>query len=81
MSSISKQSADEIYNDEPVYYCKHCLSLAIKDIGIGDCCADCGSMSIGQASLSEYDRLYEAKYGDRVFFKNKNYGREQKTNE
>lgn len=59
----------ESYNEEPVFYCKHCLSLAIKNISIGDCCMDCGSMSIGKATLDEYDMLYMNKYGKKVFFK------------
>lgn len=62
-------AATEQYNDEPVYYCKHCLSLAIKDIGIGDCCADCGSMIIGVTTLEGYDRLYKARFGKTVFYK------------
>lgn len=68
---VSEEQAtlSDKYNDEPVYYCKHCLSLAIKAMEIGDYCADCGSMRIGIASLREYDKLYEAKYGKKVFYK------------
>jgi hypothetical protein len=59
----------EEYNEEPVYFCAHCLSLAIKDVGIGYCCLDCGSTSIAHASIEKYDELHKAKYGKKKFYK------------
>ena len=57
------------YNDEPVYYCMHCLSLAIRDMGFGDCCGECGSTAIAKGTLEQYDRLFKAKYGSNKFYK------------
>lgn len=68
MGTGAKIGSEE-YNNEPVYYCKDCLSLKIKDFGIMDYCCDCGSTKIGKTCLEEYDELYLAKYGKKVFFK------------
>lgn len=54
------------YNQEPVFYCKDCLSLKIRDvehIDSSEYCDDCGSTDIGTASIEEWDAMYVAKYG------------------
>lgn len=54
------------YNSEPVYYCKHCLSLKIFDVeGIPDSeyCDECGSTDIEQTSIEDWENLYVQKYG------------------
>lgn len=54
------------YNDEPVYYCKSCLSLGIKTVTLGldlDYCKDCGSTDIGQTHIEEWQKSYRNKYG------------------
>lgn len=56
----------EEYNNEPVYYCKNCLSLNIqfiKDIEDTDFCDECSSTDIGCCSIEEWRRLYKEKYG------------------
>lgn len=56
----------EEYNSEPVYYCKHCLSLKVMGVaGIDDAeyCDECGSTNIGKASIEEWEKLYEERYG------------------
>lgn len=58
----------EDYNNEPVFYCKHCLSLAIIDAGIVDFCKDCGGADIGVATLEEYDELHLKKFGNKLFY-------------
>lgn len=54
-------------NEEPVYYCKRCLSLGIKSIKCVtkdvDYCIDCGSADIGQADIETWNKMYEEKYG------------------
>lgn len=57
------------YNAIPVFYCKHCLSLFIVTDGNMDFCKNCGSTEIGEASLEEYDKLYEERFGEKYFFK------------
>lgn len=59
---IYKQSQVESpYNDEPVYYCKHCLSLKIRSAGEQDFCDVCGSTDIGTASIFEWEKLNNNK--------------------
>lgn len=55
------------YNEEPVFYCKRCLSLKIRRIGEeeeGCYCDNCGSGSedIGQCSIQEWEQMYSNKY-------------------
>ena len=54
------------YNDEPVFYCKSCLSLGVKTVASGldlDYCKDCGSTDIGQAHIEDWQNLYRERYG------------------
>lgn len=54
------------YNNEPVFYCKDCLSLKIRDvehIDDSEYCDECGSTDIGTANIEEWDAMYVAKYG------------------
>ena len=53
----------EDYNDEPVHYCKQCLSLKIKIVGGFDFCDDCGDTDIASTSIEEWEKLYEERYG------------------
>lgn len=39
------------YNDEPVFYCRHCMSLCVKTIEGEDYCDVCGSTDIDQAHI------------------------------
>ena len=54
------------YNNVPVFYCKNCLSLKIRDvehIEDSEYCDECGSTDIGTAHIKEWDAMYVAKYG------------------
>lgn len=56
------------YNTIPVFYCKQCLSLKIRDIPIledSDYCDDCGSTNIEKCSIEEWEALYKSRYGHR----------------
>lgn len=56
----------EQYNNEPVFYCKSCLSLKVKTVVVDsdlDYCDECGSTDIGQTSIEEWRRLYKERYG------------------
>ena len=46
------------YNDEPVFYCEHCLSLLVMCDAPIDYCANCSSTEINSCTLKEYDELY-----------------------
>lgn len=63
-----RQEEEEAYKTQKMCYCKNCLSLHIKIGNIVDYCAECDSADIGEATLEEYDLLYEKKY-KRKFFK------------
>lgn len=62
----TEQLPKEEYNNEPVHYCKQCLSLKVMRVaGMDDAvyCDDCGSTDIGEASIGEWEALYEQKFG------------------
>ena len=54
------------YNEEPVFYCKNCLSLKIKTVQVDsnlDYCDECGSTDIAQTSIEEWRDTYKNRYG------------------
>lgn len=55
----------ESYDDEPVFYCKRCLSLNIKQMPITDqeYCGECGSADIATIGIDEWNLMYREKYG------------------
>ena len=60
------EKSPEDYNQEPVYYCKHCLSLKIMrvaDMEDAEYCDECGSTNIEQASIQEWEKRYKDKHG------------------
>lgn len=56
-------SSDKEYDKEPVYYCRRCLSLAIKTVGQFDYCDDCGCTDIGVTDIYTWQNMYKEKYG------------------
>lgn len=50
------------YDLEPVYYCKHCLSLLIKTAEGVDFCGDCGSADIETTDIFTWQEMYKEKY-------------------
>ena len=59
---MDKQS----YEEEPVYYCKRCLSLNVRQMPMiveQNYCGDCGTVDIGEASFEEWEEMYIEKYG------------------
>lgn len=81
----------EEYNKIPVYYCKHCGSLAIMTMpeNPDDYCDKCGSTDIGKASIEGWLHLQSTFFKkideDKIqkkfnYLKKTNYGRrEEKT--
>lgn len=68
MSSLStdKGNSHNDYNNEPVFYCKHCLSLNVRyvlDMEDSEYCDDCGSTDIAECSIEEWENLYRNKFG------------------
>lgn len=55
---------EDNYNDIPVFYCKHCMSLGIKEMaGTEGYCINCGSTDIGEVDFNEYTSLYRKRFG------------------
>lgn len=61
--------SDEIksneYDLEPVKYCSRCCSLKIKydEYIDDDYCVDCGCTDIVEAPITEWEKVYERRYG------------------
>lgn len=57
----------EEFNNEPVHYCKNCLSLAIKEIKDSkvSVCVDCGNIykEADTINIDEWEMLYVKEYG------------------
>lgn len=54
------------FNDEPVHYCKNCLSLRIKTVIVGsdlDFCDECGSTDVDKTHIEEWEKLFRERYG------------------
>lgn len=67
MRELSKDSIESQYNDEPVYYCKNCLSLYIVSLDAfnpdeGCYCENCSKTDIGITDIFSYRELYFNKY-------------------
>lgn len=56
----------EDYNEEPVFFCRSCLSLRVKTVAMDsdlDYCDECGSTDICQSHIDEWERLHKERYG------------------
>lgn len=54
------------YNEEPVFFCSKCLSLRIRGVENQEgteFCDECGSTEILQDSITNWETLYEQRYG------------------
>lgn len=68
----------EEYNNEPVFYCKSCLSLKVKTVAVDsdlDYCDECGSTDIGHTHIEDWQQSYRTKYGFDYLTKKLNNGR------
>lgn len=60
------EKSPEYYNSEPVFYCKHCLSLkvlGVEYIDDAEYCDECGSTNIEKTTIEEWEKLYKGRYG------------------
>ena len=60
------------YNEEPVFYCKHCLPLKIRDAGLPELlyCDECGSTEVLSTNIKQWEDIYKEKHGFRYLDKN-----------
>lgn len=66
MSNLSTEDQISDYNNIPVLYCKHCLSIRVRDIPMmenSDFCDKCGSTDIEETSIENWEELYKSRYG------------------
>lgn len=60
------------YNDEPVHYCTHCLSLdnpmLIEGTDI-EYCKYCGSTDFEESPIEEWEKKFEDKYKQGKYLK------------
>ena len=53
------------YNEEPVHYCKRCLSLNVRVDETGEeFCENCTSTNIGKTDVFKWEKLYKEMYGE-----------------
>lgn len=51
------------YNDDPVTYCKNCLSLNIRVLDDNnDFCDTCGHIETETTDIFTWEKMYEEKY-------------------
>lgn len=56
----------EEYDKEPVFYCRHCLSLLIETIpnlNNSEYCGKCNSTNVGKCNIHEWEEMYKQRYG------------------
>lgn len=67
MSSLdisTETHSKEYYNEEPVTYCKKCLSLKIMSLNDDiDYCDECGCTDTDSTDIETWRELYRKKYG------------------
>jgi hypothetical protein len=62
----------EIDEEDKVWYCKGCLSLRILELDEETLyCDDCGCADIGEATIDEWDTMYQKKYNVKFLNKKK----------
>ena len=57
-------------DDEPVYFCKNCLSLNIRAVMPGiSYCKECNCGQVQRSSIQKWEELYKEKYGEKFLNK------------
>jgi hypothetical protein len=60
------------YNEEPVHYCKYCLSLDNPVVLEGtdlEYCKYCGSTDFEESSIEDWEKQFEEKYKQGKYLK------------
>lgn len=75
--NTEKENSKVDYNEEPVIYCKNCLSLKIMNFdGVADYCDKCGCTNTDSTDIESWEKMYINKYGEPYTVKR--YGRKEK---
>ena len=60
-----KGTTVEEYNQEPVFYCTHCMSLAIKSLNpYVDYCDNCGCTEIATTDIFTWRKMYKERFNE-----------------
>lgn len=63
-TSDTELNSNSVYNEEPVYYCTHCLSLRIKALdSFVDFCDNCGSTDVETTDIFTWREMYKKRFG------------------
>lgn len=65
MTNLNSQDSKEQISseEEDVFYCARCLSLAIKTFRDQDFCTNCGSTDVREAHFNEWEVMYKEANG------------------
>ena len=71
---MTKQEKLNDYDSEPVRYCSKCYSLKVRyeESIDAECCMECGCADTKEASIEDWEKLYERRYGSKYVVKNSN---------
>ncbi len=82
LKKLNTMSGKENYENEPVTYCKTCMSIHIKTIEFEkgpdgearevDYCVPCGNTDLETVFSPEWEDLYAEKYGEKFLTVKKN---------
>jgi Zn finger protein HypA/HybF involved in hydrogenase expression len=66
MNNLEENNQEIDYNEEPVFYCEHCLSLCIRHIPVledSEYCDKCGSTNVSSTTIEDWELKYKERYG------------------
>ena len=79
LKKLNMLTEKDHHNNEPITFCKTCLSIMIKTVKFPktetgenrdvDYCVDCSNTDMAEAHISEWEDLYEERYGERFLTK------------
>lgn len=71
LKKLNMITSKDSSNSEPIAYCKTCLSIHIKTTKMEDTqqvvdyCIACSNSEIEETHISEWEDMYEERYGER----------------
>lgn len=64
LNETFRELVNSEFNDDPVHYCKRCLSLNIRvDENGEEFCENCASTNILKTNIFKWEKLYKEMYG------------------
>ncbi len=77
LKKLNMITAKDNSNNEPITYCKTCLSIHIKTVDFKDTdktvdyCVACSNTELDTTHISEWEDMYEERYGERFLTEKK----------